>query len=769
MKRFIVLSLVISFYYSVYAGVNIKGVFLDGKINEYLEFVNVQLLDADSIFISGTISDGKGYFELENITKGDYILCASFVGYDKLYINISNIDRDLNVGEINMIPTSLILEGLTVTGNSRILKSDRQIIFPTDAQIKVSPNGLVLLKNLHLSRLIINPIDNSIKLSTGDDVQLRINGVEVSQVEIVSLRPADILKVEYYDDPGARYCNAGAVLNYIVKRKESGGNFSGDLSNGISLLGYGENTFAGKYNHKNSEFSANFYWGRRDIKWTRENHELFNLPQSDALFRKEIGEPTRVKYNDLNISLNYSLQKADRYLLSLRFRNNHNDSPHSMTDRKSVLYQEEEVSTITDYTSSSQNSPSLDLYYQVNLKQKQQLIFNVVGTYLSSKNTRRYNETLEDNQTHIFSDIKGEKHSLIVEGIYEKAFASNQKLSGGIKHTQAYLNNKYLGDFENNVGMNIAETYGYVEYQLGHKKFNYTLSLGAMRTYNSQEKRSNDTFIFRPSLSIAYHILPNLYVRYSGFISGYSPSLSDLNDISQSIDPLQVRRGNPNLKSVKFYSNTLAMSWQKEIFAIDLHARYSYDDKPVMESVNYENGRFIRSNENHRNFHRINLQASIQVLPFKEYIVIKVSPFLNRYISNGNNYTHTHTNVGLRGSIMAMYKNWSLMAEMNTSNHVLWGETINKEEKLHSIMVGYNKERWSLSLGVLNPFTKRYELEIENKSSLAPFKHKAYSTKLSPVFLMNFSFNLDFGRIFNIKEKRLHNEDRDSGILSGKK
>ena len=69
-----------------------------------------------------------------------------------------------------------------------------------------------------------------------------------------------------------------------------------------------------------------------------------------------------------------------------------------------------------------------------------------------------------------------------------------------------------------------------------------------------------------------------------------------------------------------------------------------------------------------------------------------------------------------------MYKNWVLMAEMNTSNHTLWGETLTKEEKLHTIMAGYNTEKWSLSAGVLNPFTKKYEQEIENLSKSAPYR-----------------------------------------------
>ena len=84
--------------------------------------------------------------------------------------------------------------------------------------------------------------------------------------------------------------------------------------------------------------------------------------------------------------------------------------------------------------------------------------------------------------------------------------------------------------------------------------------------------------------------------------------------------------------------------------------------------------------------------------------MIRLTPFFNRYISLGNGYTHTHSNPGFRGSIMGMYKNWSMMIEMNTSYHTLWGETLQKEEKLHSIAVGYNTEKWGVQMMLIREF-----------------------------------------------------------------
>lgn len=744
------------------------GTVIDEKTNKGLEYANVSLMTADSVFISGTVSNMEGKFQIKDLENGNYIVCLSCLGYEKSYVSVQNLKTDLHLGEVPLTSSDVRLKNVVVTANAVVKKTDRQVILPTGQQIKSASNGLTLLRNLQLSRLVVNPIDNTIKVPGGDKVQLRINGVEVSQAEIIAIRPADVIRIEYIDNPGARYGNVGAVLNYIVKRRESGGNVSADLSNGVSKLGYGEHNVAAKYNFNKSEISSTVYWGHRDLKWTRENYESFVYPNSYKE-NKEIGEPTKIKFDDVNFNLNYSYQNGDKHFFNVALRNKYNDTPNSPKDRVSTLYGNDTSYSISDLSSSKVLIPSLDLYYQLKLKNKQCIYADLVGSYLDSKNERTFKQQpFNENGTGIYSKTRGEKYSIIGEAIYEKQFNSG-KFTGGIKHTQAYLQNQYSGDIDNKITMNTAETYMFTEYQSKIKKLDYTLGLGAIRTSNSQENQTSQKYIFKPSVSLSYSINQQWFFRYNGYISGYAPSLSDLNDISQAIDSYQIRKGNPNLKSVTYVANTLTASWQSKYVSVEFFGRYSYDDKPIMESTYLENNQFIRTTENHKGFHRVNLQTAIQILPYKEYLVIKVTPFLNRYISEGNTYTHTHTNAGLRGSLMAMYKNWVLMAEMNTSNHTLWGETLTKEEKLHTINFGYNTEKWSIAASVLNPFTRKYEQELDNLSNLAPYRQLAYSTNLSPLFMVNVSFNLNFGKHRNSQSRRINNKDTDTGILSGSK
>ena len=109
------------------------------------------------------------------------------------------------------------------------------------------------------------------------------------------------------------------------------------------------------------------------------------------------------------------------------------------------------------------------------------------------------------------------------------------------------------------------------------------------------------------------------------------------------------------------------------------------------------------------------------------------------------------------------------MADMFTSSHELWGETINKGESIHSIAFGYNKEKWAIQAMVMNPFTDDYHQSVEIISKLASNKQQAFSKDLTRMFMLNVSFNLSFGKQKQMARKRIDNSDTDAGILSGTK
>ena len=429
---------------------------------------------------------------------------------------------------------------------------------------------------------------------------------------VKAILPKDIEKIEYHDSPGMRYGNVGAVINVLLKKQTDGGNVAVDATNSVSILGIGDYDASTNYHFGRSSIKMGVSWERRDFDWTCLNNEFFNGGTS-PIVRREVGMDTKVKYDKINAFLGYTYQHNDN-LLSVTFRNYYNYTPNSFSDRHSNLYQEGNVYDITSLSQLHQNMPSLNVYYQHQIAPDKHLYFDLVGTYIDSHNQSNFSQTSSTSDDEFNSDIRGEKYSLIGEAIYEQNL-NNERLSFGLRHTQMNTNNTYSGTIESEVDMINTETYGYGEYYHKIGGLDYVIGLGAMRTYNHQSDSKQEEYIFRPTVKLSYHASDHLFVRYKGYSSGYAPSLSNLSDVSQNIDIYQTRCGNPDLISVRFYSNELSLNLGYNLFNVELFARYSYDHKPIMEESLYENGRYIRTLANQKGFHRINTQLNLQMRP----------------------------------------------------------------------------------------------------------------------------------------------------------
>ena len=750
------------------ASYRISGVVVDNDDVSPLVGVTVLLTDDTGKQVMGVTTDADGRFALKEVPKGNYTLQCSYVGYDTFTMVLKQVERNTDLGEIRLLPSTEILDEVVVEGEKVIHKIDRQLVMPTEAQKKASTNGVSLLQHLQLPNLSVHPLTKAISTNYGESVQLRINGVEATQAEVVAIRPTDVIRVEVHEQPGLRYGGAAAVIDYIVKRRDSGGNVSADLTNGVSPFGFGNYQMSGKYHQGKSSFTALVDWSRRDLEWNRENEETFCFPDQTITNREVVASPNRIKYDYLTASLNYNYTNDEKSMLNIAFRNNLKDIPYSFTDRNTLLYQEDRVYEVKDRESTKTVIPSLDIYYQLNLKNDQHLYFDVVGTYLQSDVRRIYSMTDQGQAPmEIASKTEGDKYSLIGEAIYERSLGEG-RMTTGVKHHQVTMKNVYDNDILTKVSMNTAETSLFAEYQGKVKKLNYTLGVGAMRTSYEQGDAKQEKYFFRPTLKLSTQ-LGKLYLRYNASLSGYAPSLSEMSDVTQPMDVYQVRRGNPDLKSVTFFTHQLSASYRTKGVSAELSARYSYDDRPIMEETLFEDGMFVRTFDNQKGFHRLNLQANLQLQPFKQYLSIKLNPFFNRYISLGNAYTHTHSNWGFRGSIIGMYKKWMTMVDVHTSYHEFWGETINKSECIHSVVVGYNAGKWALQAMVMNPFTDDYHQGVENVSHLAPNKQRAFSKDFTRMLMLNVSFNLDFGKQKQTPRKRIDNADNETGILSGSK
>ena len=675
-----------------YAQNKVNGCVINRTDNSKLIGVNVTLSN-DSGQVAGTTTDINGKFTL-NAENGDYILELSYIGYETIRMALT-VNDNTHIGTIQMQEGAMELGEVVVESQAIIQKVDRQILLPSKEQMQASSDGVSLLQNLQIPRIVISPIDNSVKTLSDESVQLRINGVEASTADVKAINPKDIIRVEYHDQPGVRYNGAAAVVDYIVKHRDTGGSLMLAGTNGLTLPGIGNYYLAGKVHFGKSSIQAVATYAPYDIYWTRTNNETYHF-STGKIENNEVGEPTRYKTYPVNVSLNYNWTNGDKNMLNIRLRDNMAYTPYGPSDRDSRLYQPTDSFEIHDHDKSSSQSPSLDIYYQHNLPHKQHLYFDVVGTYINTHSDRRFLQTplrgsASTDTTDVISRVRGDKWSLIGEAIYEKEW-ENIMLTVGARHNQQWVKNTYLGSTEATVNMTTAETYAFAEMRHRVDKFSYVVGIGVMHTLIDQAGQKQSNWIARPQLTMSYDFGKGWFWKYKGYVSGYQPSLSQLSDITQQIDKYQMRRGNPNLKSVMYVSNEMELSWQSKHVNLNLWANYSYDHKPIMEETFEEiidgSPYAIRMYNNQRGYHKLN-----------------VSPFVKYMVSQGNNYHHEHVNYGVRGGIFYLLKGWRFYADVVTAQHNLWGETLTLGELTHDIGINYNSEHFGFGIMMVNPFS----------------------------------------------------------------
>lgn len=746
----------------------LRGRIMSGK--EPAEFVNVILQTKDSAFVSGGVTDQRGRFRMNNLPKGNYRLQISGIGYQSRQIGLEDFRETLDMGIIYLDSTAVALKEVTVTASSVINQHDRKIILPTAHQLKAATDGVSLLQHLQLNRIYVNPVQQTISSTGKGDVQLRINGAKVEMQEVLSIRPEDVIRIEYHDEPGLRYGdNTAAVIDYIVRRHQTGG-YVGLNNNTSPHIIFGNNSATAKINHKRSEWGVNYSGGYRSFNnYWRENSETFNYSDKPSFTRVEDGIPDNIKIRWNFVTLNYSYQEAEKWFINVALRGSFR---YNKQNTQSTLYpvnNRDNSVDMKDCTESDSKSPSVDIYLQRNLKNNQSLILNTVGTYIDTYDDRFYQEKKHSSiLTDIFSATRGKKYSFIGEGIYEKNF-TDSKISTGIRHQQSLTENRYAGTSSAETQMQEAYSSAYIEFSSKVKRLKYSVGVQGSRSWFNQEGEGYQKYSILPRLRLTYHLSDNAFISYQGQISRSTPALSDMNNVEQLIDSLQMRRGNPNLKMSTVYNNTLNVDYHKGLFSGSLYVLYQYQQKPNMEETLREGKLFVRTFANQQSWQKLNPELTIKVGPIKDILSLSLTTGINYFDSQGNNYHHTYTNWYYRASAMASYKNWSAYFEIQNHRNDFYGETLNYGENYNMVNVTYRLKQLNIGVMCFNPFSNNYKVGSENFSSLAPSRNWVYMKESSRMFALTLSWNFSFGRKYESAERRLHNEDSNAGTLkSGK-
>ncbi len=176
------------------------------------------------------------------------------------------------------------LQEVVIQAPKVIRKSDMDVYYPSQSAVDNARNGIQLLTNLMIPALSVSEALGTV-MSSGQAVQVRINGREASVEQVKNLLPSTIKRVEWIENPGLRYNGANTVLNFIVVNPEVGGSLMVNTMQALNMA-FGQYNPSAKFNFGRSQFEiGGGYKLTENLKVHREYRETFTYPDGRTLTR----------------------------------------------------------------------------------------------------------------------------------------------------------------------------------------------------------------------------------------------------------------------------------------------------------------------------------------------------------------------------------------------------------------------------------------------------------------------------------------------------
>lgn len=740
----------------------LKGNITD-EFNTGIPSVTIQVLSMDSAFVYGAVTDDNGVFTFKDIKRGKYILAVSCISYISQHVNFEKTENTQILPPVTLKTDNILLDGVEIKGSSFIQKKDHLLVIPDRQQIKHAYSGYDLLYNLMIPGVSVNRREGTVATSQGA-ATIYINGVRADFREVRNLRPKDIEKVEYYDRPAGEYLGDKASINYITKTYKTGGYVAFD---GEQNIGYpaGKYDLGTKIAHNNTSYT--FFGG-----YNMKKHDGISTEKDEDIFfpdytvnRNRITEDADFSNNQqyAQLKVNNSTPKRSLFGLVSFVRN---ATPHN--DRKEFLrysgYEDQDIQSDEKIDQQSlKPAISLDGVFHPTENQRIRVMLN--GSYTQNTYDRNYTEGRQLSVTNVNEDL----YSFSAIGIYSIRLKHNNTLGGNIQHHHYITSSSYSGDYTSWQHLRQGETLMFLTYtQDFGEKFTLTFSPGgSLLNYKLNEDQFHRFWTFRTNSWIRYRFNPKHQVA-AGFAMGNNQvELSLLSGMDQTVDFLQIKRGNPNLKNTKIQE--FFFSYDAQIKPVNLQLNVWYSINPNNISSNYyiEGDKLVGSFLSNSSYHKLkaellasfriseNLRANANLR--YEYMNIPEKSKLNE-----NNYA---------ASVDVNYflKSFTINAYAKTPERILDRTTLAfmKSPCIYGLSVRYNKQNWMAEVGTENPFTRHAHYREYADYGVYRYNQTQSSRIYQQTGYIKIAYTFDFGKKTS-RESNNVNKNIDSAILKAK-
>ncbi len=591
----------------------VVGELRDSVSGEMLAYVNVAVLDsADSAFVKGSPTNLDGYFEIQGIPAGAYILRVTAIGYQKLMIPFK-VENNTALGTIKVKPGSMQLDAVTITAERPIYAMDgEKLIYNVSddpsIQTGTTEDALQNAPGVEVD------VEGNITLRGVSSVEIWINDkpsklTEENLKTYLQTLPANALaRIETITNPSAKYAtDAEAVINIVTTAHIKSNQFVSFGINGsnqpffspwVSYMWAKErlsfNLFAsGRYSYRDNTSNS---WSMR-----RQDHVPADASDTvqydDVMGQTDTSEShTRSYSGNIFMSLNYEIDSMQEISVDGGgFYHNNSSVSERIANQEYFL---PTAGTIAYSIYDSTKSPSMMGHVGADWTKKfdneghnlrmgvnARISHNAGSEWYSRDYTAYTFGTISDENRYLMTDNYNYGADLDVR--YNRPYSKDGEMSYGLRAGHQVTNNQYnrFNDFAQSIVDTLrtyhfdgAETSLNADVNWTHRWGGFTLSsglgYGLGRTYYSYTSdmlfadgtpfADDSTFLthsFRPSIHLTYRTedMHNFKLNYSMRMS--HPDETDLTRF-RIYGEDSYRTGNPNgLKPS--YTHSLETGWQK--------------------------------------------------------------------------------------------------------------------------------------------------------------------------------------------------------------
>ena len=324
MKKSILMMLLLLVTMASYAQERlISGAIIDRDTKDPVEQVTVQLLRADSTYVTGAISNESGLFHFKAPKNGKYLLKITSVGYKTIIKRIAiEQDKNLAMGNVVIGADAIMLKGAVVTAMAQKV-TVKEDTFVYNSSAYRTPEGSVVEELVRRLPGAEVSDDGTIKINGKQVKKILVDGKEFmtgdTKTALKNLPTSIIEKIKAYDEKSDLAKVTGiddgeeqTVLDFGVKKGMNKGMMSNiDLGIGNKDR-YSARGMAGYFNSNN-----------RFMIFGNANNTGDRGFQGGGP-RRGFGGGNGLNANKM-IALNYNYENKDKLKFNTSLRWNHSD------------------------------------------------------------------------------------------------------------------------------------------------------------------------------------------------------------------------------------------------------------------------------------------------------------------------------------------------------------------------------------------------------------------------------------------------------------